>query len=162
MVAFPCKKVSSVQTCSSLSICGVPYVRVTTRMRHFVHYHNSHRMGYSASGLGTPRVVTDKSVRYLPGGIVWLVSGEGSRSPKSFFLGAAFKVNRIAAGSYEHPKFKNSAHGIGEIFGETLLLSGLGWFETFRSEQSNFRNSLTEITASPVVAEFQALSGYGL
>lgn len=131
-------------------------------MRHFVHYHNSHGMGYSASGLRSLQLVTDKGVRQLPGAIVWLVSGEGVRSPKTFFLGAAFKVNRIAEGTYEHPEFKNAAHGTGHIFGEALLLSGLSWFETFKTEQNNFRNSLTEITGSPAVAHFQALSGYGL
>lgn len=131
-------------------------------MRHFVHYHNSHRMGYSVSDLGSPRLVTDKGVRQLTGNTVWLVSGEGSRSPKTFFLGAAFTVNRIAEICYEHPDFKNSAHGIGCIYGQSLLLSGLDWFGKFKRQQCNFRNSLTEITGNSAVATFQALSGYGL
>lgn len=131
-------------------------------MRHFFHYHNAHRMGYSASKLGSPRLVTDKGVRQLPGATVWLVSGEGSRSPKTFYLGATFTVNRISENCYEHPDFKNSAHGVGFIYGEILLLSGLDWFEKFKSEQCNFRNSLTEITGTPVVCKLQALSSYGL
>jgi hypothetical protein len=73
---------------------------------------------------------------------------------------AAFKVLEIKEGLYEHPDFKNSAHGEGHIFGETILLSGLSWFDVFKNEQSNFRNSLTEITGNPVIAHFQALSGY--
>lgn len=131
-------------------------------MRHFIHYHNSHRMGYSASDLGSPQLVTDKGVRQLPGNTVWLVSGEGNRSPKTFYLGAAFTVNRIAENCYEHPDFKNSAHGVGRIYGESLLLTGLDWFGKFKTQQNNFRNSLTEITDTPAVAKFQALSSYGL
>jgi hypothetical protein len=101
-------------------------------------------MGYSASNLLGPRIVTKKDVHQLLGNTVWLVSGEGSRSPKVFYLGAVFKVNRVES-CYEHPDFKNSAHGMGHIYGESLLLSGNEWFEKFKVNQSNFRNSLTEI-----------------
>ncbi|WON75328.1 hypothetical protein [Nitrosospira sp. Is2] len=117
-------------------------------------------MGYSASDLVSPRLVTKKGVRQLPGGTVWLVSGEGSRSPKTFSLCAVFKVNRIAENCYEHPSFKNSAHGVGHIYGESLLLTGIEWFEKFKAQQFNFRNSLTEITGTVAVGEFLALSGY--
>lgn len=119
-------------------------------------------MGYSASDLVSPRLVTNKGVRPLPGNIVWLVSGEGIRSPKIFYLGGVFKVDRIAENCFEHPDFKNSAHGDGQIYGESLLLTGLEWFEKFKIQQSNFHNSLTEITGASAVAEFVALSNYGL
>lgn len=119
-------------------------------------------MGYSVSSLVNPRIVTDKGVRQLPGATIWLVSGEGLRSPKTFYLGAAFTVSHITENRYEHPDFKNSAHGKGHIYGELLLLTGIPWFESFKIAQGNFRNSLTEITGSPVTANFQALSGYGL
>jgi hypothetical protein len=119
-------------------------------------------MGYSASDLVNPRLVTNKGVRQLPGNTVWLVSGEGIRSPKVFYLGGVFKVDRIAESCYEHPDFKNSAHGIGQIYGESLLLTGIEWFEKFKAQQSNFRNSLTEITDALVVTELVELSGYRL
>lgn len=131
-------------------------------MRHFVHYHNSQGMGYSASSLVNPRIVTNKGVRHLTGATIWLVSGEGLLSPKTFYLGAAFTVSHITENCYEHPDFKNSAHGEGNIYGESLLLTGAPWFESFKTGQSNFRNSLTEITGNPVTANFQVLSGYGL
>lgn len=130
-------------------------------MLHFVHYHNSQNMGYSASALPSPRLFTSKSVRKLPGATVWLVSGEGTKSPKIFYLAAVFKVLEIKEGLYEHSDFKNSAHGEGHIYGEKVLLSGLSWFDTFKKEQSNFRNSLTEITGNPAIAHFQTLSCYG-
>jgi hypothetical protein len=123
-------------------------------MHHFVHYHNSKKMGYSASSLPTPRLFTSKSVRKLQGAIVWLVSGEGAKSPKTFYLGAAFKVLEIKEGVYEH-------YGEGHIFGETILLTGHSWFDAFKKDQSNFRNSLTEITGNSVITHFQALSAYG-
>ena len=112
-------------------------------------------MGYSASALLTPRLFTSKSVRKLSDAIVWLVSGEGAKSPKTFYLAAAFKVFEIKEGFYEQPDFKNSAHGYGHIFGETILLSGLSWFDVFKNKQSNFRNSLTEITDNPVILIFK-------
>lgn len=119
-------------------------------------------MRYSASSLTSPRIVTNKGVRQLPGATIWLVSGEGPRSPKTFYLGATFTVTHIAEDSYEHSDFRNSAHGLGHIYGETLLLTALLWFEEFKAKQSNFRNSLTEITGLPVVAHFQRFSRYGL
>lgn len=130
-------------------------------MIHFIHYYNSQNMGYSASSLPSPRLFTSKSVRKLTCATVWLVSGEGIKSPKTFYLAAAFKVLEIKEGLYEHPDFKNSAHGEGYIYGEKTLLSGLSWFDFFKKEQSNFRNSLTEITGNPAIAHFQTLSGYG-
>ena len=117
-------------------------------------------MGYSASALLTPCLFTSKSVRKLPGAIVWLVSGEGAKSPKTFYLSDAFKVIEIKEGTYEHPDFKNSGYGERHIFGEPKLLTGHSWFDIFKKDQSNFRNSLTEITGNSVIAHFQALSGY--
>jgi hypothetical protein len=129
-------------------------------MRHFIHYHNSDKMGYSASAIPTPRIFTKKSVQALPGSTVWLISGEGKKSPKFFFLGAAFVVHSISVGKYEHPDFKNSAHGKGLVFGETLPLSGLSWFEELKAEQLNFKGGLTEISNHCAVNELLNLSGW--
>lgn len=52
-------------------------------MRHFIQYHNTEKMGYSASTMTELRMVTDKSVKYLPSNAVWLISG-AEKSPKTF------------------------------------------------------------------------------
>lgn len=127
-------------------------------MRHFLHYHNSYKMGYSASSIASPRIFTNRSVRELPGSVVWLINGEGKRSPKSFFLGAAFVVHSISTKTYEHPNFKNSAHGKGSVFGESLPLSGLSWFEQLKAEQLNFKGGLTEISGHVAVNELLKIS----
>lgn len=117
-------------------------------------------MQYSASDLPTPRLYTSKSVKLLSGATVWLVSGEGAKSPKIFYLGAAFRVNRVSAGLFDHPKFKNAAYGDGHIFGESIPLSGHIWFEAFQKDQKNFKNGLSEITDNSIITQFQSLSGY--
>jgi hypothetical protein len=123
-------------------------------MRNFVQYHNSEKMGYSASKLPEPKMHTDKSVGSLSSNRVWLLSGEG-KSPKTFYLAAVFKVNRVSSGTYDHPKFKNSAYGVGHIIGEKIVLNGLLWFEALKSNMNNFRNGLSEITDRTIIAELE-------
>lgn len=127
-------------------------------MRHFIQYHNTEKMGYSASAMLDPRMFTDKSVRYLSSNAVWLISGEG-KSPKTFYLAAVFKPNRTSMGTYDHPSFKNAAYGIGHIFGETIKLNGMPWFETLKAVQHNFKNGLFEVTDSKVIDELRRLAG---
>jgi len=127
-------------------------------MRHFIQYHNSENMGYPASRLPEPRAYTNNSVRQLPSNALWLISGEGT-SPKEFYLAAVFKVTRVSADCYDHPKFANAAYGVGHIFGETIPLNGLPWFETFKKDQSNFKYGLVELKDPAVLTELQALAG---
>jgi hypothetical protein len=127
-------------------------------MNHYIQYHNVEKMGVSASSLSEPKLHTDKSVRNLSSNVVWLISGEGG-SPKKFYLAAVFKVNRLSAGTYDHPDFKNSAYGIGHIFGETILLNGLPWFEELKENFQNFRNGLTELTDSTKINELRSNAG---
>lgn len=106
-----------------------------------------------------PRMFTDKSVRYVPSQAVWLISGEGVKSPKTFYLAAVFKPNRTTTEMYDHPKFKNAAYGNGYIFGESITLNGLPWFEKLKTEQQNFRGGLFEIKDSKVIDELRNFAG---
>jgi hypothetical protein len=126
-------------------------------MKHFVQYHNSEKMGYSISAMSEPHIFTDKSVKYLPSNTVWLISGEG-KSPKTFYLAAAFKPHRTTSGTYDHPDFKNAAYGVGRIFGESIQLNGLPWFEALKADQQNFRNGLFEITDSNIIEALTKLA----
>jgi len=128
-------------------------------MKHFIQYHNTKKMGYSASAMPEPRMFTNKSVKHVPSQAVWLVSGEGNKSPKTFYLAAVFKPNRTTIGMYDHPKFKNAAYGVGHIFGETMELNGLPWFEKLKVEQLNFKDGLFEVKDSKVVDELRKLAG---
>ena len=127
-------------------------------MEHFLGYHNTKKMGFPASKLESPRIYTSNSVRRLPSQAVWLISGEGS-SPKSFYLAAVFKVNRVCAGTYEHPSFENSAHGEGRIFGESICLNGLPWFEALKEEMLNFKNGLAPLQNEVALEELRCLAG---
>lgn len=127
-------------------------------MKHFVQYHNTEKMGYSASTMPEPRMFTDKSVKNVSGNAVWLISGEG-KSPKSFYLAAVFKSNRTSTGTYDHPKYKNAAYGPGHIFGETIEVTRLPWFQQLKSDQKNFKNGLSEVTNVAIIAELQKLAG---
>ena len=127
-------------------------------MKHFIQYHNAEKMGHSASAMPEPRMFTDKSVKHVPSQAVWLISGE-EKSPKTFYLAAIFKPNRTTIGMYDHPEFKNAAYGVGHIFGETIELSGLPWFEKLKVEQQNFRGGLFEVKNSKVVDELRKLAG---
>src|SRR5680860_319534 len=126
-------------------------------MREFVQYHNVKKMGFSASKLGEPKLHTDKSVSSLSSNRVWLISGEGC-SPKDFYLAAVFKVNKVSAGTYDHPKYKNSAYGTGHIIGESIKLNGLPWFEALKSNLNNFKNGLSEINNSDIIKGLESES----
>ena len=125
-------------------------------MKHFVQYHNSESMGFSASSLSMPIIFTNKSVKKLNSNIVWLISGEGKKD-KDYFLAAKFKVN-YTSGCTEHPKFKNSASGVGTIYGETIPLNDLPVFKIIKDDiTNNFRNGLTEIKAPDVINFLESL-----
>jgi hypothetical protein len=125
-------------------------------MATFIAYHNSEKMGYPASQLESPRILTNKSVRNLPGQTVWLISGEGQRQ-RSYYLAAVFEVDRTFMGSSAYAGFKNSAQGPGLLFGETICLDRLSWFEDLKKKLINFRNGLTELTDDLAVYELQRL-----
>jgi len=115
-------------------------------------------MGRSVSSLSEPRMFTDKSVKYVRLNAVWIISGEG-KSPKVFYLATVFKPNKTTIGVYDHPDFKNAAYGAGHIFGETIELNRIGWFESLKVEQQNFRNGLFEVTDSKIIDEMRKLAG---
>jgi len=121
-------------------------------------YHNTEKMGYSASSLLDPRAFTNNPVDELPNNALWLISGEG-KSPKEFFLAAVFKVYQAKTNCYDHPLFKNAAYGHGHIFGETIRLNGLSWFESFKKSMSNFKYGLCEIEEKDVIVELRKLAG---
>ena len=115
-------------------------------------------MGFSASDMAEPYIHTNKSVRNLSSNLVWIISGEGG-SPKDFYLAGVFRVKRVAADTYDHPGFKNSAYGDGHIIGETILLNGEAWFESLKASLGNFRNGLSEITDPDVISSIRSEAG---
>lgn len=126
-------------------------------MKNFIQYHNTDKIGYSASELDEPKIFTNKSVRNLSSGRVWLISSEG-KFPKSYFLAAVFDVKRTATGTYEHEAFKNAAFGTGHVIGEHICLNGTALIRDIREVSCNFKNGLTAIKDKNMVAELEKLS----
>jgi len=108
-------------------------------------------MGYSASDLTEPMVLTDKNTNHLISNVIWLISGEG-KPRKDFYLAAVFQVTRIHENPSEFPDFRYSVHGEGTIFGETIRLNDEPWFNNFKSRMQNFRFGLLKLdpTVDPV------------
>lgn len=107
-------------------------------------------MGFSVNSLSEPLIYTNKPVGKLSSNIVWVISGEGV-SPKLFQLAAVFKVHKVAAGTYEHPDFKNSASGSGIIIKENLLLNHQKWFSNLTQHLRKSRYSLAPIKDGVIV-----------
>ena len=130
-------------------------------MRHFIQYHNAKEMGYSASSIKATEIYTSKPVKDMIGHTLWLVSGEGTGSKKSFYLAAAFKVKSFEVETYKHPKFKNSVAGCGNLYGLTIQLD---WDKCFTNylERTQFQGrGLHAIDEhDPVIEQFIKLSGY--
>lgn len=128
-------------------------------MKHFVQYHNTEIMGYSASEIKELCIYTSKSVKKLSGNAVWLISGEG-KSPKTFHLVLVFKANRTSSDTYRHPPYKNAAYGdTGEIFGKSIELTDFPWFDPFKKDHQNFKYGLFEVTDKAIINELRKLAG---
>lgn len=130
-------------------------------MTDFIAYHNSDKMGYPASKLGSPQIFTNKSVRNLPGNTVWLISGEGHRK-RSYYLSGVFQVDHIFMGTSAIAGFKNSAQGPGRLFGEVICLDKLFWFEDMKKKLINFRNGVTELKDDLAVQQLRRLADHQL
>ena len=130
-------------------------------MRHFIQYHNAKDMGYSASSIKTTEIYTTKTVEGTIGHTLWLVSGEGMSSKKSFYLAAAFKVQSVEVDAYKHPRFKNSIAGCGNLYGLTIQLDWDSCFIDYL-ERTQFHSRGLQVIDEhdPVIEQFIKLSGY--
>jgi hypothetical protein len=109
-------------------------------MKHYVQYHNTLMRGRLVPRTDGFQIIAKKSIRHLLGNRVWLISGEGVRSPKAYYLRYVFTVDEVIAGS------PNVALGhIGRSFDFSLPLNQEPWFNDFIEDQQRFSLGVREI-----------------
>lgn len=120
-------------------------------MKNFAQYHNTEKQGQPSATAGNFSIHAKKPIHHVDGQRVWLISGEGKTSPKSYHLRYVFEVNRVAAGT------PNRAYGSqGTLFTTPIPLNHLSWFKGFLDSQQNFSLGIREIP-DPYLAEFERL-----
>lgn len=120
-------------------------------------------MKYSASVIKIAEIYTNNPVELSLGHTVWLVSGEGMGSKKSFYLASAFRAETCEVGTYKRTGFKNSVAGTGEIYGLTIQLDWDKCFTDYMNRTQFQSRGLHAIDDhDPVIEQFLTRSGYCL
>ena len=112
--------------------------------RHYIVYHNAEKMGFPCEEIsrGPFDIVTNKPVRNIEQGIIWVICGEGK--PRSYSLCSVFIVDET--GDTEDADFKFYATGSrGVSFRPLIPLNNKDWFGEFLKSQYRFSFGLREI-----------------
>lgn len=105
-------------------------------MADLVVYHNPDSMGYPATEVVTPVVLTNKRIsRRVVGSRLWLLTGEGQ--PRRYFLRATFLVTEVEASDAERFRTRISGQQA-QFFAPMIDLTDEDWFAAFRRGQGNF------------------------
>jgi hypothetical protein len=117
-------------------------------------YHNPDAMGYPASKVTKPVIVTNKTVSPdTVGSRVWLLTGEGQ--PRRFYVRGTFLVNRIESG--EDEGFRTRVWGTGPRFAKPLVeITDEPWFDDFKRSQGNFAFGFQSIRDTRFVRGLEA------
>lgn len=117
-------------------------------------YHNPHAMGYPATEVREPVIVTNK--RVTPdslGDRVWLLTGAGQ--PRRFFLRGVFTVSRIE--SAEDEGYRTRVWGSdARFFSPMIELTGRAWFRDLQRSQGNFAFGYQVISDSRLIRGLEA------
>ncbi|MGZ5160501.1 MAG: hypothetical protein ACXWIT_08210 [Burkholderiales bacterium] len=109
-------------------------------MKNYVQYHNTAKQGRLVRDPERFHIHAKKSIRHLLGNKAWLISGEGIRAPKAYYLRYTFTVQEVIAGT------PNRAIGTtGQDFDFSIPLSAEPWFKDFLESQQNFSLGVREI-----------------
>lgn len=113
-------------------------------MKHFVQYHNTEKMGHDCGALesDTFEMVTDKSIRHLPGNTVWLVAGKG-KNPRRYYLCKVFVVDEVGDDDGDYKYYASGNQG--KRFRPLLPIDSFPGFAEFRESQTNFSLGVREI-----------------
>jgi hypothetical protein len=118
-------------------------------MKHFVQYHNTEKMGYSATQALKEKgffILTRKRMNpdTVIGQIVWLFSGEGKMPNKRFYLVVRFTVTGVGPAS--DPDFLYEIRGEeGKIFDPPIEVTQIDWFKSLKRARNNFSLGFGEI-----------------
>ncbi|MEO7733556.1 MAG: hypothetical protein ABIY55_21515 [Kofleriaceae bacterium] len=105
-------------------------------MKDVLVYHNPDAMGYPASEVKEPVIVTNKRVgEDAKGDRIWLITGEGR--PRRYFLRGWFTVSEVVSG--EDDGFRTQVSGSkAHFFRPMREISDEVWLPDFRRSQGNF------------------------
>src|SRR5262249_44059010 len=125
------------------------------KVRHFIAYHNTEKMGRPLREGDPHGLATNKHVNHLLQNVVWFVVGEGSKK-KSYSLGSVFKV--AETGDLNDDRFKRFASGPGHTFEPTVPLNEKEWFGEVLRATGNFGLGVQEIKDETVIAELSKIA----
>jgi hypothetical protein len=121
-------------------------------VKDYIQYHNTAKQGRLPECVDEFSIFARKSIRHIEAHRMWLISGEGDKSPKRYFLRYTFIVDRIEPGT------PNRAYGReGRNFPNTRL-DTLDWFEDFLKRYQNFSLGVREL-ADDDAKLFRAIAG---
>jgi hypothetical protein len=105
-------------------------------MKDVLVYHNPDSMGYPASEVTEPVIVTNKRVgAEALGDRIWLITGEGR--PRRYFLRGFFTATRVE--SAEDKGFRTRVWGDQAHFTKSMIeITDEEWFPDLRQSQGNF------------------------
>ena len=122
-------------------------------MKHFVAYHNREKMQRKAKPF---QVYTNKPLKNLENGIVWVIEGIGA-PPKEYVLLSWFSVQEVVEPSPD-PGFRFAGYGSGHEFREHLRLNYFDWFSAFRRRMGNFGFGLQPIKDPATVERLEGFA----
>lgn len=125
-------------------------------MRHFVAYHNSEKMGYSAEESDPFSVYTSKCLGEVIGDTVWVIAGEEDGGRK-YRLSSWFVIDSIEPSN--KAAFGSTLRGIrGGAIDPKPILNDLAWFPDFFKKMAHFSLGVQEIKQSGVVDALKKLA----
>jgi hypothetical protein len=117
-------------------------------------YHNPDSMGWPASEVHEPDIVTNKPVsNAFVGSRIWLLTGEGK--PRRFFLRGVFTISEIGGG--EERWFRTRIRGVeARFFTPMIELTGQGWFQDLKRSQGNFAFGFQRISDERLIRALES------
>jgi len=110
-------------------------------LNHYVVYHNRAKQGPLTSVEGAFLAHSKRSASFALGKRIWLISGEGQSTPKSYFLQLTFVPEEVRREGARHVLRGSN----GSFFRPPVQLDFLPWFREFARSQANFSVGLHAI-----------------
>lgn len=135
------------------------HVDMTRRMADIVVYHNPDSMGFPATDVSEPDIVTNKPVSSASAGSrIWLLTGEGR--PRRYFLRGVFVLSEIGAG--DERGFRTRIRGTdAQFFTPMVELTHEEWFPDFKRSQGNFAFGFQRISDDRFIRALESLAASG-
>ena len=127
-------------------------------MAEVIVYHNPDSMGYPASQVVEPVILTNKRVsKDAVGDRIWLITGDGK--PRKFFLRGFFIATNVESG--EEEGFRTRVMGVNEHFFSPMIELKGAWFEDLKRSQGNFAFGYQVVTEGRFVQGLEKAAELG-